>query len=244
MLKSKDSPYGIRGYTFWGIILDPNYLAQLALFKSVKKLSRSINGGKLLDFGCGNKPYEFLFKNRVDEYIGVDIEVSGHDHHNEQIDFFWDGKTLPFEDASFDHVLSTEVIEHVFDLDDTLDEIRRVMRPGGDALITIPFAWEEHEKPYDNCRYTQWGLEHLMKKHGFEIINRIKSGTFIHTIFQMKCCYWEKKILIRVQNPVIYHLLSAIIVTPITIRGLFWSRVLPDSDELYMNNVIYVRKVD
>lgn len=226
------------------VFLDPNYLTHSSLYKAISQFAgRMSRGGVLLDFGCGNKPYKPLFDGIVDRYDGVDIEQSGHDHANETIDFFWDGKTLPFDDGVYDHVISTEVFEHVFELDDTLDEINRVLKIGADGIFTIPFAWEEHEKPYDFGRYSHYGLEYLLNKHGFEVIERKKSGTYIQTIYQMKCCYWEKKILVGVKNTIIYHLLSLIFITPITVRGLFWSMVLPDSDELYMDNIVFVKKV-
>jgi len=231
------------GFTILGAFFDPNYLTHRSLYRLIKDISKRFTGGRLLDFGCGNKPYQELFANRVDRYDGVDIEQSGHDHTNESIDYFWDGKTLPFENESYDHVISTEVFEHVFEIDNTLNEINRVMKVGADGIFTVPFAWEEHEKPYDYGRYSHFGLEYLLNKHGFEVVDRRKSGTYIQTIYQMKCCYWEKKIFIKVHNTYLYHLLVLLIAAPVTLRGLFWSLVLPDSDELYMDNVVYIRKI-
>src|SRR3954470_3060985 len=70
--------------------------------------------GRLLDVGCGQKPYERIFRPYVDEYIGIEFEESfvrtdssskaGHP------DLVYDGKTLPFEDKSFDTVLSIQVL--------------------------------------------------------------------------------------------------------------------------------------
>jgi len=51
--------------------------------------------GKLLDFGCGRKPYKHLFS--FDEYIGLDIVESGHNHEDEEIDVYYDGTKIPFE---------------------------------------------------------------------------------------------------------------------------------------------------
>ena len=49
----------------------------------------------MLDFGCGQKPYESLFS--VEEYVGLDIEVSGHDHTNSKVDTYYDGKNIPLQ---------------------------------------------------------------------------------------------------------------------------------------------------
>ena len=108
-------------------------------------------GCRVLDFGCGSKPYENLFIN-IDEYVGCDIEVSGHDHLDSKIDYFFDGKNLPFIDDRFDSVVSFEVFEHIFNLPEILKEINRVTKTSGNILISVPFAWGEHEVPYDFAR--------------------------------------------------------------------------------------------
>ena len=75
-------------------IFHPFFFIRKGLLKGIAQHAEKIQG-KLLDFGCGSKPYQSLFQ--VDEYIGVDYENSGHTHINEQIDVFYDGKHLPFE---------------------------------------------------------------------------------------------------------------------------------------------------
>jgi len=90
-----------------------------------------------LDIGCGSKPYESLFKN-VTNYIGVDIESSGHDHTDSKVDLYYDGKKLPFDDNYFDCVVSFEVLEHVFNIEELLSEIKRVMKKGGYGIFLVP----------------------------------------------------------------------------------------------------------
>ncbi|MBK8311763.1 MAG: class I SAM-dependent methyltransferase [Chitinophagaceae bacterium] len=109
--------------------------------------------------GCGSKPYKSLFN--VNEYVGVDYHGQGHSHENEQIDVFYDGVLLPFPDNYFDSVFSTEVFEHVFNLEEMILEIKRVMKPGAKILVTCPFAIPEHEQPNDYARYSSFGLKHL-----------------------------------------------------------------------------------
>ena len=79
----------------------------------------------MMDFGCGSKPYKSLFN--VNEYVGVDYHGQGHSHVNEQIDVFYDGVLLPFPDNYFDSVFSTEVFEHVFNLENLNPETRSEM---------------------------------------------------------------------------------------------------------------------
>jgi len=91
-------------------------------------------------------------------YIGVDLEATGHDHSNSKIDVLYDGKVLPFKDGQFDAVVSFEVLEHVFNLSEVMREINRVTTDSGYLLISVPFAWLEHEIPYDFARYTSFGI--------------------------------------------------------------------------------------
>ena len=98
-----------------GIWINPFYIIRKGLLDGVREISLHLKGGKLLDLGCGSKPYEDIFE--VDEYTGVDIEVSGHDHSSSRIDKFYDGKVIPFRDHHFDSVFSSEVFEHVFNLE-------------------------------------------------------------------------------------------------------------------------------
>src|SRR5437773_3335923 len=102
------------------------YFIRNALYKKVKQYAPALKG-RLLDFGCGSKPYQSLFAN-VTEYIGVDYNSPGHSHANEQIDVFYDGKKIPFPDEYFDSVFSSEVFEHIFNLEEIIPEIKRVMK--------------------------------------------------------------------------------------------------------------------
>ena len=68
---------------------------------------------------------------------------------NKHADRSYDGKTFPFSDGEFDAVLTSEVLEHVFNPDEFLSEINRVLRDDGVLLLTVPFVWDEHEQPFD-----------------------------------------------------------------------------------------------
>src|SRR5689334_12356494 len=121
-----------------GVFISAGYFIKKGIYDGVKRNATRLNG-RLLDFGCGNKPYEHLFK--VESYTGIDIENVAHDHRNENVDVFYDGKHIPFDDNSFDSVFATEVFEHVFNLDEILVEINRVLKKHGKLLITLPFVW-------------------------------------------------------------------------------------------------------
>lgn len=222
-------------------LINPFYIIRRSLLKNIMRFSESLSG-RMMDFGCGSKPYRSIF--HVTEYIGVDFENEGHPHDNEQIDVYYDGKHLPFEDESFDSVLCSEVIEHVFNLSATLNEINRVMKTGGNILITCPFVWNEHEVPLDYARYTRFALRDILGKSGFEITHYSKSGNFITTLTQLKVMYfytafgklWYKHFVSRVLFKFLFVLIP-------NSMGLLLNKLYPFNDTLYLNNVLVAKKI-
>jgi SAM-dependent methyltransferase len=92
--------------------------------------------GKTLDVGCGQKPYEHIY--RSSKYIGLEID-SPENRANKKADFYYDGKRFPFEDDEFDSIVCHQVLEHVFNPSRFLSELHRVIKIGGYFLISVPF---------------------------------------------------------------------------------------------------------
>jgi SAM-dependent methyltransferase len=84
---------------------------------------------------------------------------------------------LPFTDAAFDAVICTEVLEHVADATVLLEELARVLRPGGYAVVTVPFVFHYHEDPEDVRRYTPPGLRRALEHAGFDVEFNAGLGT-------------------------------------------------------------------
>jgi len=223
--------------SFLGVFINPYYIIRRGLFRGIVSHATYLKG-KMLDFGCGKKPYKDLFS--VDEYIGLDIEESGHSHRNEQIDIFYDGKTIPFGDNFFDSVFSSEVFEHIFNVDEIIPELHRVMKPGGYLLITLPFVWAEHEIPYDFARYTSFGIEHLLQKWGFEVIKIEKTTNYVETVFQMWNAYMYEVVLPT--NLFFRAIMIPLCVAPVTIIGMVLSRMLPQNKNFYHNTIVLAQK--
>jgi SAM-dependent methyltransferase len=130
--------------------------------------------GRLLDVGCGEKPFEHLFRPYVTEYVGVEYEPtfllteSGR-RGRSAVDVTYDGKRLPFADASFDTVLSSQVLEHTPHPAELVKEMGRVLKPGGVLLLSAPFSFRLHEEPHDYFRYSPHGLRQLCDAAGLEV---------------------------------------------------------------------------
>lgn len=124
--------------------------------------------GRLIDIGCGTKPYRSLLAPYVLEHLGVDHEGSLHDPSN--VDLTGSAYDVPAESGSFDTALCTSVLEHVEEPEAALRECFRLLRPGGMAIYSVPFIWHIHEAPRDFYRYSEHGIRYLMEKVGFEVV--------------------------------------------------------------------------
>ena len=223
--------------TLLGVIFIPVYIVRHGLFSTIRGIAPFISGN-ILDFGCGSKPYESLFA-RATSYLGVDLQATGHDHNDSKVDVFYDGQNLPFSDAQFDAVVSFEVFEHVFNLSRVLDEIGRVTRSEGYLLISIPFAWKEHEIPYDFARYTSFGIAHILRNAGYEILESRKTTTYILTVFQMLIAYIMQ---ITVPYRLLRYLSQICVIFPCTLIAYLLNALLPSRYEYYCNVVVLAKK--
>ena len=126
--------------------------------------------GNLLDLGCGNCPYEPWYGALADTVAAIDPAPGAGGNVRAMAD------EVPIRSASMDAVLCTEVLEHVANIEGATAEIFRVLRPGGHALITVPFLYPTHEAPYDFQRLTYIGLRGLVTRHGFEVLDAAAQG--------------------------------------------------------------------
>ena len=224
-------------YPSWlGIFVNPFYFARSGLRDAMTEFAPMLSG-RLLDVGCGSKPYQALFV--VDAYIGLDIDSEASrqrgiaDHH-------YDGNTFPFADATFDSVLCNQVLEHVFNPDEFLGEIVRVLKPGGKLLLTVPFVWDEHEQPYDYARYSSFGLRALLEKQGFKIVHHKKIGADASILFQLANAYLFK--VTQGWSRPSKLLFTASVMAIVNVMGLLARRMLPDNPDLFLDHIVLAEK--
>ncbi len=223
------------------IFYNPAYLIRSNLFKEIRVLAPELSGN-LLDFGCGSKPYKNLFIN-ASSYVGLDYNIDKINGGATGSDLDYNGKDIPCADGVFDSVISTEVFEHLFNLEDNLREIRRVMKPKGLLLFTCPFALGEHEVPFDFARYTSFGLKFLVEKNGFEMIYFNKTGSSVSVIFQFIAIYINHFLAI---NKYLKIFLFPILISPFFILSNILTYLLPNKilrKDLYLNNIVLCKKI-
>ena len=112
-------------------------------------------GYRVLDVGCGPKPYYPFFAERAESYVGVDVDTS------EGAELVGRVENLPVGDGEFDLVLCTQVLEHCDDPAQAVRELRRVTAPGGRVLASTHGVQWYHPAPVDYWRWTHEGLRRL-----------------------------------------------------------------------------------
>ena len=112
---------------------------------------------RILDVGCGPKPYLPLFADVAGEYVGVDVV------ENPAAELRGAVEALPVADAAFDVVLCTQVLEHCDDPAQAVRELRRVTAPGGRVLASTHGVQVYHPSPQDLWRWTHEGLRRLFE---------------------------------------------------------------------------------
>jgi SAM-dependent methyltransferase len=147
-------------------LTDVDWLVRRGLVKVIAYAAKHYASGALLDVGCGGKPYERCFSPYVRSYVGLDTPASTLS----LADVVGFADNLPFEDCCFDTVLCSSVVEHLAAPQKAIEEMFRVLRPGGHLILTAPQMWHLHEEPWDFYRYTIFGLRHLVQDAGFEIL--------------------------------------------------------------------------
>ncbi|OGJ71626.1 hypothetical protein A2454_00840 [Candidatus Peribacteria bacterium RIFOXYC2_FULL_55_14] len=126
--------------------------------------------GRVLDLGAGRAKYKQLLQKTATDYTAFDM-VDGPN-----IDVVGDVHNLPFDPCKFGTVVCTQVIEHVREPWRVVEEIARVLLPGGHCLLTTPFMMPHHADPHDFYRYTPDGVRHLCGRAGLEIVASGKYG--------------------------------------------------------------------
>lgn len=190
------------------------YLMRQSILKALEQQLSNFEG-TILDVGSGDMPYKSLLlmpPSRAKKYIALDINNGTY----QKPDMLWDGMIMPLEDNSVESTLATEVLEHCPEPERLLQEVRRVLKPGGFFFFTVPFLWPLHCVPDDEYRYTPFSLQRHLENVGFKQITLQAHGGWDMSLAQM-IGLWvrrrpmsdrKQKLLSFISLPIMRYLIS------------------------------------
>jgi SAM-dependent methyltransferase len=156
--------------------------------------------GRLIDIGCATKPLQPLFNQFVTSHVGLDYP--GSLHGRGEVDILGTADRIGLADHCAGTVLCTAVLEHLERPQQALNEMYRILKPGGHLIATVPLIWHVHEAPRDFFRYTEHGLDHLARTAGFEVVEIQALSGFVVT-FAQEFCYFLQCLARRNLGPLV-----------------------------------------
>jgi len=149
-----------------------------------EQLAALPRGSRVLDIGAGAAPYQSALAHceyRTQDFAALLPEQLRGGSYT-QVDYVCDAAAIPVADASFDVILSTEMLEHVPDPIQVAKEIGRILKPGGRLILTAPLGSGIHQEPYHFYGgYTPYWYKRFLAEAGFESIEvRPNAGFFRH----------------------------------------------------------------
>ncbi|UYO93967.1 class I SAM-dependent methyltransferase [Pollutimonas sp. M17] len=158
---------------------DPYWELNQALTAHLNRYGEQLRGSKVLDFGCGERPFEFYFSRFGAQAVACDLQQNRFG----TVDVVLDRKApkLPFEAGTFDAICLFDVLEHIEDDLALLGELHRILKNDGLLLLSVPFMYRFHEIPHDYRRYTPTGLQFVLTRSGFDVeeIQPMGSAIFV-----------------------------------------------------------------
>ncbi|MHA2252974.1 MAG: class I SAM-dependent methyltransferase [Candidatus Kariarchaeaceae archaeon] len=193
----------------------PKGLAESGAIEVVQIL-RKISGGKVLDVATQKGGFiDVLIKalKDYDNFIGIDIEFEDlesikKEYENKPVKFLeMNAEDMEFEDDSFDTVSLSHSLHHLSNIDKALEEIKRVLKPGGTFIVQEPFCdGEQSEAQKVDILQSHWdseidtllGIFHnntFSKKKIKEIFHKLefKNGNAYESTHYVKCLFCDDK---------------------------------------------------
>ena len=132
----------------------------LSLYRALRAVAAEHVKGRLLDAGAGRMAYRKMLEACCESYESLDATAL------EGIDHVADIQDTGLQDATYDSIFCTQVLQHLPEPQQALNEIARLLKPGGRAVIAVPHLVWLHNEPHDYYRFTCHGLRHMLKKAG------------------------------------------------------------------------------
>jgi SAM-dependent methyltransferase len=148
-------------------------VARIVLERALDQVLPALPPGVVMDVGAKHAPYRD--KVPATHYLTLDIRPESG------ADIVGDLHDVPRDAASLDTIIATEVLEHCYDPDRAVAEIRRLLRPGGVCVLSTRFIHPFHADPHDYYRFTHEGLAHLFRE--FSTVQVRPLGNRLHAIW-------------------------------------------------------------
>lgn len=221
----------------------PTKIASELAYRSLSEAAAKHARGRLLDLGCGAKPYQAVFAPYVDSHYGVDFKGTADLHYGEatKADLFVDGAQTGLPEASFDTLLCTQVLEHVLDTDAFVAECRRLLAKGGKGVFTVPFLWQCHAEPNDFFRFTRHGLQKIFERHGFRVIELRPVGGAYSAILQTRIVSIHCREIGSLPYRIVRKAWNLVLIPVLNWKALHLDRVFWN-DKLCLNYLLVVSK--
>lgn len=154
--------------------IHPQWLIYYKETRDLTQICKKLRGS-VLDIGCADQKLRRLLPADCG-YIGLDYYQTAAGWYGTRPQIFGDAQCLPILANSMDSVLLLDVLEHLPKPQDCIDEIRRVLKPGGKLVLQVPFVYPIHDAPLDFQRWTIYGLRELAKRSHFVVNEEVPLG--------------------------------------------------------------------
>ncbi len=168
----------------------------------------------ILDLGCGEGRHTISagLYDGINIYY-LDINIKDLKEAKNKISNFFEvpisslaiegsGLSLPFSDESFDHIICSEVLEHIHGLEQIVKEINRVLKPGGSLAISVPRFWPEkicwllshayHEVKGGHIRIFKESKIKQLFVDNFDLRHKHWAHALHSPYWWLRCAFWSK----------------------------------------------------
>ncbi len=186
--------------------------------------------GRVVDVGCADRWVARVLDPACD-YIGVDYPATGGALYHAKPDIFATASSLPFANESFDAAVMLEVMEHLRDPARALQDLVRVLRPGGTLVLSMPFLYPIHDAPFDFQRLTRYGLERDLRDIGLDLHRLERMGGALQTAGLLTCLALAGGLVDAIKTPSTRLLWAPLIIAIIPMINLIAAlaqRLLPE----------------
>ncbi len=154
----------------------PNSITRISFENELKEQLKKLKPGKVLDVGSKDSPYTKMIP--FTEYKRLDIVKKTKPDYVADLH---DLRSVPKN--HFDTVIATEVLEHLYDPEKAVEEIRKILKEKGVCIASTRFFYHYHPDPHDYYRFTWDSLRYIFRN--FKYVEVHHHGNYIQTLWQL-----------------------------------------------------------